>query len=332
MSSNGNRITLNKVRPEPKKDEEKSSIVVSPILETAVLPDHYKNKNFNYHFHDKIGHAKVGGPVRLLHDAHPLRAKLTVSPITLFSFKHASKFKASYPSAHSLRNYVDTILNQGDIGACVSHSAVQALRILMNKTNSSRSFLSRMTSSGTSFWGSRLYIYDNARRIDGTPLTEDVGTTNISACVALDQYKVCSEDIWPYSRANMITAPPHDAYVTASTFKVFEYSTVDSSPEAFKAALNAGFPIMIGIAVFPSFIHSGLKGSDGVVPMPNESRETPVGGHSMLAVGYNDDTRLITVLNSWGSSFGDKGFVHLPYEFLFSDKYAGDFVAIENFA
>jgi C1A family cysteine protease len=49
-----------------------------------------------------------------------------------------------------------------------------------------------------------------------------------------------------------------------------------------------------------------------VVPMPAKS-EKLLGGHAILAVGYNDAEQRFIVRNSWGTSWGMQGYFTIPY-------------------
>lgn len=282
-------------------------------------------KSFTYRFYDKVHHAERFS----LADDHPLRSMMKLkSPVPTGT---QGKLKGPLPSHYSLAKNVRRILNQGDIGACVSHSAAQAVHILFDKRETDRYSLTKLLYRPTNFSASRLYIYDNARRIDGTPLSQDAGTTNYSGCLAIEQYKVCSEETWPYHKKNALNPPPHDAYVEASKFKTFSFTAVDRDIEDFKLNLSRGSPIMIGIVVFPSFIQSGLNGGSGDAPMPHEDREAPRGGHSILVIGYNNESKRFLIVNCWGEGWGNKGFGSLPYDFVLSTRYSGDFFAIEKF-
>jgi C1A family cysteine protease len=53
-------------------------------------------------------------------------------------------------------------------------------------------------------------------------------------------------------------------------------------------------------------------GANGVMPMPTGNA---IGGHAVVAVGYDDAKEMLIVRNSWGSSFGDKGYFYMPYKF-----------------
>ncbi len=56
--------------------------------------------------------------------------------------------------------------------------------------------------------------------------------------------------------------------------------------------------------------------------MPNTRREDYLGGHAVLAMGYDDEKKLIKFRNSWGSAWGDKGYFYTPYDFV--TEYASD--------
>jgi C1A family cysteine protease len=278
------------------------------------LPKEYRERRYNYQF-IRNGHKGT---------AHPLKNQ------KLDFRKFEAKLKTSLPTSYSLQGYVSKVLDQGSIGACTAHSAVQAIHMLMNKLDKNRYMLSKMLTSSQKFYGSRLYVYDNARFVDGTPLTEDAGSTNLSTCKGIEQFKICPEEMWPYNEDNLRRRPSHDCYVTAATHTTFEYSVLDQNINDIKYALASGCPVMIGIVVYPSFINSGLDGRPGDSPIPhNQEREN--GGHSILLVGYNDDTRRVTFVNSWTANWGTNGFGTLPYEYLEDENLAGDFIAIEKF-
>ena len=78
-----------------------------------------------------------------------------------------------------------------------------------------------------------------------------------------------------------------------------------------KACLSAGYPFVFGFTVYKSFEGDAVAKS-GMVPMPGAS-ETEVGGHAVMAVGYNDSVQRFLVRNSWGSGWGVGGYFTIPY-------------------
>ena len=65
----------------------------------------------------------------------------------------------------------------------------------------------------------------------------------------------------------------------------------------------------------------------GVLNLPG-SGEGVVGGHAVLAVGYDDVAQRFIVRNSWGAKWGQKGYFTMPYAYLLSAQLASDFWTI----
>lgn len=297
----------------PKIQQEKVEEPKHPLLDPS---------NYNYKFVDDVKHGK----------SHPLRGSIISHP------KHRGYLRSTpLPSHVSLKSRIGKVLNQGSVGACVAHSAVQALHIVLSNQEQSRGYaqslknLLSLGSSTNAFYGSRLFIYCNAREWDGTDLEDDVGCTNLSACLSLSKYKTCEEEYWPYVESRYDEKPPQAAYDRASQFRKFHYSIVEPNIVAIKSALASSHPVMIGIAVFPSFVNCGLDGKDGHWRGPSKY-ETTIGGHSILLVEYNDETSTFTFINHWGTEWGSNGYGKLPYSLFDNMDYVGDFCAIETFS
>jgi C1A family cysteine protease len=63
------------------------------------------------------------------------------------------------------------------------------------------------------------------------------------------------------------------------------------------------------------------------VPMPGTA-ETALGGHAVMAVGYNDASERFLVRNSWGIDWGVGGHFTIPYAYLSDRNLADDFWVI----
>ena len=237
--------------------------------------------------------------------------------------------EASLPPRASLSSYVPSVYNQGSIGSCVAHSAAQAIKIVMGRAHADRYLAMRMLTSSGVYEPSRLYIYYNARMQLGQDVTKDLGATNYGGIKALEDYRAPSESFWPYEKDRVCRKPTHEAYAEAHRYKTFEYSGVSQDLYSLKESLASGAPIMIGVQLGPSFVNCS---NDGIIPVPDLGRERIIGGHSILLVGYNDDTRRFTFVNHWGPRWGDSGFGHIPYDYVLNDDLCGDFYAIEAYA
>ena len=50
-----------------------------------------------------------------------------------------------------------------------------------------------------------------------------------------------------------------------------------------------------------------------------------VGGHAVVAVGYDDSDRVFICRNSWGEGWGDAGYFYMPYAYLLDNNLSDDF-------
>ena len=83
---------------------------------------------------------------------------------------------------------------------------------------------------------------------------------------------------------------------------------------------------MFGFSVYESFMSPEVA-KTGKVPLPPRGEQL-LGGHAVLAVGYDDSIQSFIVRNSWGPKWGMKGYCTMPYGYLTDPQLARDFWAI----
>jgi len=59
-----------------------------------------------------------------------------------------------------------------------------------------------------------------------------------------------------------------------------------------------------------------------------KSNEQVVGGHAVVAVGYDEAKQWFLIRNSWGARWGLKGYFTMPYAYLTDRNLADDFWTI----
>jgi C1A family cysteine protease len=149
--------------------------------------------------------------------------------------------------------------------------------------------------------------------MDGT--TGDVGTTDQTMASVVSQTGVAHESLWPYDTGQFDVEPPASVKTDAGKAKATEVSTVAATVDAIKAANNRPVPVMFTFNVYAGYEDATSNG--GKIAMPSGDI---IGGHCNLVVGYNDSTQnrdgsagAFIVRNSWGTSWGDKGYGYMPY-------------------
>lgn len=123
---------------------------------------------------------------------------------------------------------------------------------------------------------------------------------------------------WPY---NQQTCRPNNASAyqlsKAAQYKVPGYRRllITRGPGAtmhpFKEALQAGHPVMVAMEVFTNWYH--YRGGH-TFSIPSHITPPGKGYHAIIAVGYDDSRQAVRLQNSWGSSWGDDGYMWIDYQ------------------
>ena len=206
-----------------------------------------------------------------------------------------------------------TVYNQGQLGSCTGNAIAGAIEFDLLKQKKQDMI------------PSRLFIYYNERDIEGT-VGEDSGAMIRDGIKSVAAQGVCSETEWPYDINNFTEKPQQKCYDDALKTTAKSYSRVLRTLNQMRGCLASGYPFVFGFSVYESF-ESEEVAKSGIVPMPT-SKEQILGGHAVLAVGYDDSQHRFIVRNSWGDAWGMKGYFTIPYAYLLDGNLSDDFWTI----
>jgi C1A family cysteine protease len=215
---------------------------------------------------------------------------------------------AALPSKVDMRPKCSPVENQGNLGSCTANALAGAVEFLELKDN-----LPLVTVS-------RLFIYYNERVIEGT-VNQDSGAFIRDGVKSLAKQGVCPEEEWPYKIASFKDKPTAKCYSDAKKHQITSYHRINTVDEM-KTCLADGFPFVFGFTVYSAF-ESAAVARSGVLNMPGPD-ETVIGGHAVMAVGYDDSQSRFIVRNSWDTDWGMKGYFTMPYDYLDPAKNLAD--------
>src|SRR5580700_3007413 len=218
---------------------------------------------------------------------------------------------AALPTSADLRpECPKTVYDQGQLGSCTANAIAGALEF------------DRIKEGLQDFIPSRLFIYYNERVMEGT-VKSDSGAQIRDGIKSVGSIGACPETDWGYDITKFAEKPPQPAFKDAPLGKALQYQRVPQVLSQMKGCLAAGYPFVFGFTVYESF-ESDQVAQTGVAPMP-AATEKVLGGHAVLAVGYDDASQRFIVRNSWGAGWGMGGYFTFPYAYLTDASLSEDF-------
>ncbi len=174
------------------------------------------------------------------------------------------------PKKVDLRRGCSRVEDQGQLGSCTANALVGNLEFLQKKAGHRVSNLSRLLVSPT-----------NARWKGRSMTTRRMIRDGVKTLVKLG---VCSERKWPYKIAKFTNKPPDACYKEASDHQVTSYHRIISLHQM-RQCLAEGYPFVFGFSVYEAFESDAVAGWQLNRPEPSERQ---LGGHAVMAVGYDD--------------------------------------------
>jgi len=217
------------------------------------------------------------------------------------------------PISTDLRAQCPLVYDQGMLGSCTANAIGAAIEF------------DRLKQQLSDFVPSRLFIYYNERVIEGT-VNSDSGAQIRDGIKSVASDGVCPEPEWPYDISMFTQKPPPQAYKDALEDRAVSYLSLIQDPNQMKGCLASGYPFVFGFTVYESFETEAVART-GHVPMPSFG-ERAVGGHAVVAVGYEDAHQRFIVRNSWGTGWGMDGYFTMPYAYLIQPGLSSDFWTI----
>ena len=218
--------------------------------------------------------------------------------------------RATLPDSHDLREGWWKVGDQGATGSCVGWATADGVgRYLMVEAGKIKR-TQRL---------SPRFIWMASKETDEfrdrpTSFVEESGTSLKAAMDVARKYGYALERDLPFEvDTAMFTGPENALYAAASRRRV-SYVNLGLDLPRWKRWLVTKGPILAGLWVDDAWMSLG---ADGLL---DEWGGGAYGGHAVTIVGYRADGRFI-VRNSWGTTWGSKGFAYVKPSYLHAGFY-----------
>jgi len=223
--------------------------------------------------------------------------------------KGLAHFTLKAPTLAQMSNaaYMGPVIDQGQQGSCTAHAGCADREYLHWKQIAA---LGQPVTPGIAGLFSPAFLYYMERSLDGTLDQGDCGSTGRTSCQALRGYGCALRSDMPYTDSDCSTAPTTQQLQDATQWPTGQYHFA-ANVDDMKSIIATGYNFRIGFQVYASFENIGADG----LWTPNIASEEVLGGHEVLAYGYDDTVNggSFLVRNSWGSDWGKAGDFYMRY-------------------
>ena len=209
------------------------------------------------------------------------------------------------PASIDLSQFLPPVGSQGVQGSCVGWATGYYLKSYQENYED-------FNKGETSFnnFMSPAFVYNQIRVgscSDGSSITTALELISNSGIVTWQEM--------PYDQNVCSILPTVDQNILAEENKIMSFAPLDGDKlfDQAKAFLMNDQPIVIAISIDREFFGQIDVFGDAVYRKFGGEDEID-GAHAMLVVGYDDAKNAFKVVNSWGKSWGNNGFVWIDYK------------------
>lgn len=222
------------------------------------------------------------------------------------------------PSSYDLSDHLPPIGDQGQFGTCVAWALGYNLKTLLDAQDNN------WTTSDLTDPARRGSAKDLFLSIDKANVGANCeGTWLIHAMDAMQNRGIATEDVVPYAGlGDCSQSASASGNQDASNHKISNYRKINIDVNTIKQYISADRPVGFGARLGDNFMNWN---SDEVLTGHTSFDRVGIhAAHAMTIVGYDDNKGFggaFKVINSWGESWGNRGFIWIDYQFFVS----GDF-------
>ena len=225
--------------------------------------------------------------------------------------------EANLPSSYDMTDKFPPIGNQGQYGTCVSWTVGY-------NTKTALSGMDRgLTPSDLAQPENQFSPKDMFTALPDNQKGQNCNGTNFENALTLLQDRgVATMASVPYTNLGSCLAGQTDPAWTAeaANYKIKYWRKVEGNVQAIKSNIANNIPVILGARLADNFMSWN---SDDVISSHSSFTNVGIHAYHALAIAGYDDSKgpngAFRAINSWGETWGDRGFVWIDYNFLINE-------------
>lgn len=203
--------------------------------------------------------------------------------------------RGSHPASVDLSRHFPSPGSQGRQGSCVGWAVAFALKSYQEERERSWGL------SDEDHLFSPAYVYNQIKRPGG-------GANYERAFELLKEQGVASLADFPYTDSDDERMPSSLIRERALAYRIKGYGRInESSIDDYRRQLAQGYPVLVSLKVDTHF-HEYDGGTFQDFAGDRDAY------HAMVVVGYDDNRSALKLINSWGTDWGEDGYVWVHYD------------------
>lgn len=219
------------------------------------------------------------------------------------------------PYRHNLKKYCPVPGDQLGTGTCVGWAAAYGARTIIEAVSQGWDNEQKKNAVNTNAF-SPSFVYRQVLAYEGQDYDCYIGVHISDALNIMKRVGNLKINEYPFDE-NCSFTPSENQVKGAVNFRIKDFQRLtfvkqdNAKVSKVRHSIANNLPVVIGMQIYDNF--KDVQ-HDNNTWNPDKGEKGQASIHAMLVIGYDDESQTFEIMNSWGSEWGNGGFLNVRYE------------------